>query len=66
MLQGTSAYPDNYGNIYTPIDGIVMGSPLGPTLSNFSIVRLEKKLMVYARYNITYDIDELCISLGLF
>ena len=32
------------GKLYTQVDGVTMGSPLGPTLANFFLAHLESKL----------------------
>ena len=34
------------GKLYTQIDGVTMGSPLGPTLANFFLAHLESKLFL--------------------
>ena len=47
------------GELFKQIDGVAMGSPLGPTLANFFLANLENKLMnktngfypkIYLRY----------------
>ena len=52
-------FKDPRNNIYQQIDGVAMGSPLGPTFSNFYMGNLEKilfekktinKPMIYCRY----------------
>ena len=45
------------GNMYLQIEGVAMGSPLGPTFANFYMGHLEEKVFeqqnkpnIYARY----------------
>ena len=33
------------GELFKQIDGVAMGSPLGPTLANFFLANLENKLL---------------------
>ena len=67
------------GNLYTQIEGVAMGSPLGPTFANFYMSNLEQKILsdkdkkphIYARYVDDIfvqirDIDELKKLQNLF
>lgn len=46
LIMCTTEVPfyDHLGNIYTQIDGVAMGSVLGPTFSNFYMANLENKI----------------------
>ena len=37
--------------LFQKIDGVAMGSPLGPTLANFFLAKMEKKIMSIGSLN---------------
>ena len=37
--------------LFQQFDGVAMGSPLGPTLANFFLAKMEKKIMSIASAN---------------
>ena len=59
------------GCLYRKVDGVTMGSPLGPTISNFCLAHLENELLsiskfkpeVYLRY-LKYTISQPWNMLG--
>ena len=42
------------GENYIQIDGVVMGSPLGPLLANILMISLEETILPYIRKHVTH------------
>ena len=53
------------GRLYRQVDGVTMGSPLGPTISNFCLAHLENELLSVSKFKpelyLRYVDDILCV-----
>ena len=45
------------GELFEQIDGVAMGSPLGPTLANFFLANLENKLLKQMAFTLKFIYD---------
>ena len=49
------------GNLYTQIDGVAMGSCLGPTLASFAMNLVESRLTFFPKYYKRY-VDDIQVT----
>ena len=54
LKHATGGYFLHNGNLYTQVDGVTMGSPLGPTLANFFLAHLESQLFAESKDKTLY------------
>ena len=54
-----------FGRLYRQVDGVTMGSPLGPTISNFCLAHLENELLSVSKFKpelyLRYVDDIFCV-----
>ena len=70
MKLATQAMFLNNGELFKQIDGVAMGSPLGPTLVNFFVANLENKLLYnrngfYSKIYLRYVDDVFAITMTI-
>ena len=71
LLQiATGGYFLHRGKLYCQIDGVTMGSPLGPTLANFFLAHLENQFMgwqdVFMPVHYSRYVDDISVFLTLW